>query len=425
MNDKEHRTNIINWLSNRKHSGYAVFGKDDVVNAISNGGAGWNSYESFINYLNNSIAKVFLGGTMLIEDGSSRSQSEVHERQTQIFINSKRRFIESVINTKYLPMLGIEGREFKWDLSETLNLKELADVISKMSNYNFDATALTEKYGIEITKNENNTGNQGLLARIQNEIPEITNISSVSVVGRLCDAFAIEAYITEQNCLMALKDISNEANTLYVGNLQWYANQAKLFQYGDTLELIDNVWQYQIIDETKRIVKLAAASNILGQVQIKVAKNDVDGLPIPLESAEVSALESYFEYKGGAGEIITITTKSGDPLKIIANIYVDSQKILSSGKSTIDSNVYPVEVAINDYLKALPFDGIIYVSELIDKIMDVDGVYNIKITTCQAYNSDTLAYSEILNTAESKYETLSGYLIEDPNNLFRNTLTYI
>lgn len=160
MNDKDHRTNIINWLKNRKHSGYAVFGKDDVVNAISNGGAGWNSYEAFIQFLNEGMAKVFLGGTMLIDNGSSRSQSEVHERQTEIFINSKRRYIASVINTKFMTMLGIEGRKFEWDMSESIRLKDLAEIVSKMSNYTFDVDTLSEKFGIEIEKNENNTGNQ-------------------------------------------------------------------------------------------------------------------------------------------------------------------------------------------------------------------------------------------------------------------------
>jgi hypothetical protein len=160
MNDKEHRNNIISWLTNRKHSGYAVFGKDDVVNALSNGGAGWNSYEAFITYLTDSMTKVLLGCTMVTSDGSSRSQSEVHERQLEVFIKAKMRFIAAVINEKYIPIIGLEGVKFEWDLSENLKLIELADVISKMANYTFDTDKLSERFGIEIEKNENNTGDK-------------------------------------------------------------------------------------------------------------------------------------------------------------------------------------------------------------------------------------------------------------------------
>jgi len=158
FNDKNHRKNIIDWLTNRRHSGFAVVGTDDVVNSVTNGGAGWQSYEAFKNAANQSISKVFLGGTMVMDDGSSRSQAEVHERNKEAFIESRRVSFRFFMNEIFLDKLGNLGYaipkdvKFFWDRSEKPNLTQLTAMVSKLAPYyEFDEKELTEKFGFTLT----------------------------------------------------------------------------------------------------------------------------------------------------------------------------------------------------------------------------------------------------------------------------------
>jgi phage gp29-like protein len=62
-------------------------------------------YKTFIEHINKELSKLMLGATMLNEDGSSRSQSEVHERMSYNITKSDISFLESVIGDKLIPVL--------------------------------------------------------------------------------------------------------------------------------------------------------------------------------------------------------------------------------------------------------------------------------------------------------------------------------
>ncbi len=65
FSNKPHRNDLINWLQKRKHSGAVVVGIDDEIQALTNGGTGYKSYEDFENSANQAMSKAFLGQTMV------------------------------------------------------------------------------------------------------------------------------------------------------------------------------------------------------------------------------------------------------------------------------------------------------------------------------------------------------------------------
>jgi hypothetical protein len=161
FNNAKHRNDLINFFSKRRHSGFSVFDLEDEINAISNGGQGWNSYEVFEKTRNEAMSKAFLGQTMVFEDGSSRSQAEVHERQMDSFIQARRVWLFYMINERLIPQMVNLGcnitleDSFKWNLSQELTVKDYADIISKLANYfDFDEQEVSEKIGFQITKKE-------------------------------------------------------------------------------------------------------------------------------------------------------------------------------------------------------------------------------------------------------------------------------
>lgn len=158
INNDKHRQNLIDWLEKRKHSSYAIVGHGDKLTAVSGNTRGFDSYEKFEKASNDDMSKAFLGGTMVLEDGSSRSQSEVHERNLNSFVQAKRQYIEFLINEKVIPILAYFGlispkARFKWNLSQQFGPKEWADILQKLGSiFKFDEKEISEKIGLEVSQ---------------------------------------------------------------------------------------------------------------------------------------------------------------------------------------------------------------------------------------------------------------------------------
>lgn len=197
------------------------------------------------------------------------------------------------------------------------------------------------------------------------------------------------------------------------GTLPWYQLQMLKFQYGDTLQFIDEKYQYATIDITKQVVKLCAVEDRPdGVVIIKVADLDSNSLPVPLSVAQKTALEGYVSKIRFAGTKFLVVSTPADLLKLLGTIYYDPIYPLA----TIESNV---EAAIASYLNNLPFNGVFKINALIDAVQLVEGVVDF---TTQSVESKygVVPYAPILRT----YVAQAGYLQVDPANPLTSTLTY-
>jgi len=106
--DKERRANMSNMLKNMSSAAWATFDRNDTIEFVQNSGnasTGNTTFNDMTQFNNAEISKVVLGQTMTTDNGSSRSQAEVHERVADIYLQADQHFEESTMNTEVLPLL--------------------------------------------------------------------------------------------------------------------------------------------------------------------------------------------------------------------------------------------------------------------------------------------------------------------------------
>lgn len=194
------------------------------------------------------------------------------------------------------------------------------------------------------------------------------------------------------------------------GTLTWYVETAKKFQYGDAVEQLPDNQPYSVVDATKQIVKLASATESGNIVNIKVAKGS-PASPSALLPTELVALKAYMGKMKGGGTVLNVISLPADMLRMTATIYYDGQYDLAELQTRVQN-------AIDNFLFAVPFNGIFLKNRFIDAIDDEVGVVNIDQDTAvlravQGVNNIILG---------SSYQTIAGYMRRDEANF---NLTYI
>ena len=124
------------------------------------GGDSYKVYDAQIERINAEISKPITGGTMVTDDGSSRSQSEVHERNLDFKLSeADRRMVTFVVNGQLMPMLHHWGYAFnpqtdRFQFNQTfeLTLKEHWDIVNAvLSRYDVDEKWLSQTFNVPIT----------------------------------------------------------------------------------------------------------------------------------------------------------------------------------------------------------------------------------------------------------------------------------
>ena len=126
----------------------------------------------------------------------------------------------------------------------------------------------------------------------------LTSTSLVAVWRLIYYIYAVSIHIHEAIFDLFKEDIEFTASIAPQAIRQWYAEETKAFQYGDSLvfqsfDVTDSlgitrpVWRldYAVIDESKQIASLAAATDESGLIKIKAAKV-VSGLAQKLTAPE-------------------------------------------------------------------------------------------------------------------------------------------
>ena len=267
-----------------------------------------------------------------------------------------------------------------------------------------------------------------IITDVQNT-PELAGASSTSkrAIWRLW-TYVVAVAI---NLLEQLMDIyqANIESIVYLAapqTAQWLQDKVFKFQYSATnpqiLQLIDFVPSYPVTDETLRIItRCSVRTTISNQVLIKVAKSEP---PVVLASGELSALQSYVRDIGVAGVQYNVTSSASDKLYVQANIYYQGQY-----NSVITANV--VE-AIQAYLGAIPFDGVLRLSDLEIAIKSVEGVNDCVFVNVKA-RDNAVAFASATplvassTTISRQWNTSSGYIVGETTagNTLNDSLNFI
>lgn len=189
---------------------------------------------------------------------------------------------------------------------------------------------------------------------------------------------------------------------------RWYAEKAKLFQYG--FNLINESDEYNNtglsdsqIDAT-RIVSHAAVVEQERGIRIKVAKSvgsDLGSLTV----GELESFTAYMEQVKDAGVKLRITSTQADDLKAALRIFYNPLVLTETGARIDGTETQPVQKAFKEYLKNLPFNGLFVPLLMIDQLQKVDGVVIVKDDSWSA-RYGALEYTAI----DVKYVPDAGYL---------------
>jgi hypothetical protein len=156
----------------------------------------------------------------------------------------------------------------------------------------------------------------------------------------------------------------------------WYRTKALAFQYG--FALIVNTDKYDNTGFTEdqvlesKIIKYAAVTPSAGQILIKIA-TEAAGVLAPITPEQKASFEAYILEIADCGVKYLIVNHLPDILLLNLQIYRDPLVLDSSGMSILNGN-YPVQDAINEYMKELPFNGELVLAHLIDKLQKAEGV---------------------------------------------------
>ena len=243
------------------------------------------------------------------------------------------------------------------------------------------------------------------------------SVSKVAVWRLKMNIFAYQTWLLENLFDQAKTEIITEASNKVFGQLPWYVEQAKLFQLGDELVWDGTKYIYEVIDETKRIITQASATNSSGVIILKTATGD-SGSFAPLSASQLTALNTYFKGTLGiqtqdglapAGTKLSIVSENADEMKMQVDVFVDPLVIDSSGFLVSDGTTKPVETAITTYIQELPFNAIFKVSALTDAIQAVNGVVNVVVNFCDA-RFGSGSYTDITAVTGRQYTAQAGYI---------------
>ena len=206
--------------------------------------------------------------------------------------------------------------------------------------------------------------------------PLLTSTSKTAIFRLLSYIFAYAAWSVEVILDSVLAEIKGIIATMKPHRPRWYAQKCRDFQYGYALDIdsdeYDNTGITDDLIAASKIIKYVAVIDQERGILIKVATG-VDEIT-PLNTAQKNAFTEYIKRIKDAGVKVTINSLPADKLKCSLKLYYDPLVLKSDGSRVDGSDGEPVQTALKNYLKNLPFNGLFVIEYLVDALQKVDGV---------------------------------------------------
>lgn len=206
----------------------------------------------------------------------------------------------------------------------------------------------------------------------------LTSTSKASIWGEWVNAIAYAHFVLEQQFDKHKTELSEMLKNQKKGTAIWYRNMALAFKYGKDLLPDSDVYPTSIATdeeiEALKIIKYAAVteSSADSRLIIKIATEKSEVLQ-PIEANELESFTEYIQQIKYAGVKVTVINYLPDILRLKMKIYRNPLVLNENGMS-IEKGNYPVQEAIKDYMRELPFDGELVLAHLVDKLQKVEGV---------------------------------------------------
>lgn len=156
--DPQERNRLERMLSDMGAAAWGLFpeGTEIDIRETSRGDA-FQVYDQRIERANTEMSKAVLTVTMTADDGSSRSQSEVHEKMLQLTIEQQADWLKDVINNQLLPRMIDLGfpfepnHYFNWDYATDYTPEQQLEIEKMLlSFYDIDDQYFIEKYNVPV-----------------------------------------------------------------------------------------------------------------------------------------------------------------------------------------------------------------------------------------------------------------------------------
>jgi len=161
LSNKSRMNNAVSAMEAMTSAAYAIMHTEDDI-TFHNGASASNTqtFKDFLDTANKEISKALIGSTMVLEDGSSRSQGEVHERNTLAFTRSYGKIVEQMINFILIPKMVNQGfsisldNRFEFDNETKLDEASIAAIAVQLKQAGFDISEgyIEERTGIPVEK---------------------------------------------------------------------------------------------------------------------------------------------------------------------------------------------------------------------------------------------------------------------------------
>jgi len=217
-------------------------------------------------------------------------------------------------------------------------------------------------------------------------------------------------------------DISEILNAQLPGTINWYAYKAMLFQFGMELhpetDFYDNTGLTAGQIAAMRVVHYAAAVEARDKsiLYVKIATDDLNGIRQPLSSAQLIAFKQYLNNVQYAGVRISVINDPPDEMRLVIDIYYDPLVLDETGRRLDGTANTPVQDAIRNHLKNLPFNGTYTNQGLVDTLQVIDGVLIAEIKSAASRFGVFTEFTEI-NAREVAH---AGYYQISDANLILN-----
>ena len=251
---------------------------------------------------------------------------------------------------------------------------------------------------------------------------ELNSTSKVAIWRLWVYIIAVAIWSLEKLFDLHRADIDKRLAELKPHTARWYRSKALAFQYGFDLltdsDKFNNTGHTEEQIETSKIVKYSAVveSPNEGRLIVKIAGEQGEQLQ-PITDAQKQAFEAYLSEIKDAGVRLSVVNYQPDILHLQMKIVYDPLLIDSNGQSIIHATK-PVETAIKEYLKRLPFNGELVLAHLIDELQQAEGVRIPHLVLAQSKHIGTNGNYGAFEAIEiSKIPTAGYFTIDNFNDI--------
>lgn len=256
----------------------------------------------------------------------------------------------------------------------------------------------------------------------ESALNDLNSTSKVAIWRLWVYIIAVAIWSLEKLFDLHRADIDRRLLELKPHTARWYRNKALAFQYGFDLlpdnDKFNNAGRSEEQIEASKIVKYSAVveSPNEGRLIVKIAGEQGEQLQ-PITDAQKQAFEAYLQEIKDAGVRFSVVNYKPDILHLRMKIVYDPLMLDSNGQS-ITNAFKPVERAIKDYLKNLPFNGELVLAHLIDALQHEEGVKIPHLVLAQSKNINSGGEYGAFETIEiSKIPTAGYFTIDNFNDI--------